>query len=460
MLAALLNLPKNCLSTEILVFGYPEGPQSPTPKKSLNELAFFDRNNSNDERPQQPVLGVINVKILFKIFTGVFGLALVLVATLFIALSLINSPGYAWRILTLLSSDTQDYKVFPSRPIENAATFSPLERGHQATPYQVAYRYQDGIRTETFDNLLQRTETRAFLIIKDDQLIFETYLESSRSEINTSFSVAKAFDSALIGAAIADGYITSVDDPVIKYVPEIAGRGLDVLTIRNLLRMDSGIRYRSENEILAPFSDDALTYYSPDLRRVAFGVQPGKMPIGAAFCYNNFHPLLEGLILERATGMPVAEYLQERLWKPLGAEFPASWSLDSEASGFEKMESGINARAVDYARFGLLYLHDGFWNGQQILPADWIAESTRPDPTNTRSIETYPFWQEEGGYYGYHWWGLKNSDGSYDYSALGHLGQVIYVAPRKNMVVVRLGNETDETVSWPFVIQALVNQMP
>ena len=148
-------------------------------------------------------------------------------------------------------------------------------------------------------------------------------------------------------------HISSVDDPVIKYVPEIAGRGLDTLTIRNLLRMDTGIRYRSEDDILAPFSDDALTYYPPDLRQVAFGVQPGKTPIGAAFHYNNFHPLLEGLIIERATGMRVAEYLQERIWKPMGAEFPASWSLDSEASGFEKMESGINARAVDYARFGL-----------------------------------------------------------------------------------------------------------
>ena len=399
------------------------------------------------------------MKTFVKLFAGVFGLVFVLAAALFLTLSIVNSPGYAWRVLTLFSSDTQDYKVFPSRPIENGAAYSRIDRGHQPTPDQVEYRYKDGMRTEGLEDLLKRTDTRAFLIVKDDQLIYETYLESSRQEINTSFSVAKSFDSALIGAAIADGSISSVDDPVVKYVPEIAGRGLDTLTIRNLLRMDTGIRYRSEDDILAPFSDDALTYYPPDLRKVAFGVQPGKTPIGAAFHYNNFHPLLEGLIIERATGMHVAEYLQERIWKPMGAEFPASWSLDSEASGFEKMESGINARAVDYARFGLLYLHNGFWNGQQILPAAWIAESTRPDPTDIRPFEGNTLWKELGGYYGYHWWGMKNADGTYDYMARGNLGQLIYVAPRKNMVVVRLGNEADSNVIWAYVVQSLVNQM-
>ena len=400
------------------------------------------------------------MKTFLKVLAGLLAIVIVLIAVLFIAMSITNSPVYAWRVLTLLSSDIQDYKVFSSRPVENDGAYSLIETGQHPIPDQVEYRYENGTRTENLADLLKRTGTRAFLIVKDDQLIYETYLESSRTEINTSFSVAKSFDSALIGAAIADGYIASVDDPVIKYVPEIAGRGLDTLTIRNLMRMDTGISYRSQDDVLAPFSDDALTYYPPDLRRVAFGVQPGKTPIGAAFHYNNFHPLLEGLILERATGMPVAEYLQERIWKPMGAEFPASWSLDSDASGFEKMESGINARAVDFARFGLLYLHNGFWNGKQILPVEWIAASTSPDSTDNRPYEIYPLWKELGGYYGYHWWGMTNTDGTYDYMARGNLGQLIYVAPRKNTVVVRLGDETDSNVIWSFVVQALVNQMP
>jgi len=403
------------------------------------------------------------LKVILKSVGILLGVIALLFAVLFIAMSIANSPTYAWRALRYFASDTQDYKIFPERAIANDTTSSIIQRGDQGTPYEVEYLYNGELRSEVLDDLLKRTDTRAFLIIKDDQLIFETYLESSRKEINTSFSVAKSFDSALIGAAIQDGYIDSVNDPVIKYIPEIAGRGLDTLTIRNLLRMDTGIRYAGDDEnpfYMKPFGDDAFTYYSPDMRKIALSVGPGKTPIGSAFHYNNYHPLLEGLIIERATGMHVAEYLQERIWKPMGAEFPASWSLDSEASGFEKMESGINARAIDYARFGLLYLHNGEWNGASILTSDWVRESTAPDPSDVRPFEVNQSWQERGGYYGYHWWGLTNSDGSYDYAARGHLGQIIYVAPRKNMVVVRFGGEADSNVIWSWVINALVEQMP
>ncbi|HEX5808960.1 MAG TPA: serine hydrolase, partial [Anaerolineales bacterium] len=329
-------------------------------------------------------------------------------------------------------------------------------------PYEVEYLYTDETRKEVLDELLQRTGTRAFLIIKDDKLIFETYLESSRNEINTSFSSAKSFNSALIGAAIADGSIGSVDDPVIQYIPEIAGRGFDDMTIRDLLLMNSGIRYVEGDELpfyKAPFADDALTYYPPDLRKVALSVEASDTPAGEAFHYNNYHPLLEGIILERATGMHVAEYLQEKFWKPMGAEFPASWSLDSEESGFEKMESGINARAIDYARFGLIFLHNGFWNGTQILPEGWVHESTEPLRPDPRTWETMSEGLDYGLYYKYHWWGLNNSDGSYDFYAHGRYDQFIYVAPRKNVVIVRLGDQLDENVIWPLVIHNVVDQL-
>ncbi|NTW44770.1 MAG: beta-lactamase family protein, partial [Anaerolineaceae bacterium] len=219
------------------------------------------------------------MKKINKIIKGFFAIIFLLIAVLFISLSLYNSPVYALRILTLLRSDTMDYKIFPSRAIENPASFSRIEKGDLAIPDSVEYRYREGARVEMLEDLLKRTGTHAFLVIKDDQLIYETYLESSREDLNTSFSVAKSFDSALIGAAIADGLIGSLDDPVIKYIPEIAWRGLDTLTIRNLLRMDTGIRYRSESDVIAPFSDDALTYYPPNLRKVALNVEAGGSPI-------------------------------------------------------------------------------------------------------------------------------------------------------------------------------------
>jgi CubicO group peptidase (beta-lactamase class C family) len=402
-------------------------------------------------------------KTILKWLGIVIGVVALLISILFIAMSITQSPAYAWRILRYGESDTQDYKVFPERLISNGSTSSLLPKGDQGTPYKVEYPYNSGIRKEALDELLSRTDTKAFLIVKDDQLIFETYLNSSKDDIDTSFSSAKSFDSALIGAAIADGYIDSVDDTVIKYIPEIKGRGLDTLTIRDLLLMNSGIQYMEGDELpfyQVPFADDALTYYSPDLRKTALRVQASGVTVGEAFHYNNYHPLLEGLIIERATGMHVAEYLQERFWKPMGAEFPASWSLDSEASGFEKMESGINARARDYARFGLIFLHNGYWNGTQILPEDWVRESTEPLRPDPRTWESMAYWPDYNGYYKYHWWGINNADGSYDFYAHGKYDQIIYVAPRKNVVVVRLGNAPDDKLMWPLAIHNIVDQLP
>jgi CubicO group peptidase (beta-lactamase class C family) len=403
------------------------------------------------------------LKRILKYLGYLTGIIALLVITLFITMSIVNSPTYAWRVLTMLQSDTGDINRFPFRSIENGSEVSSLPVEEAPVPATVTYTYKGTSRTENLQELIDRTDTAAFIIVRDDKIIMQRYNDSDYNTLHTSFSVVKSFDSAMFGAAIQDGYIRSVDDLVIDYIPEIAGRGLDALTIGNLIHMDTGIRYISADDrpfFFEPFSDDALTYYSPDLRRIALSVQPSGTSIGKALHYNNFHPLLEGMIIERATGMNVAEYFQERIWKPLGAEFPASWSLDSEKSGFEKMESGFNAAAVDFARFGLLYLHNGFWNGTQILPESWIIKSTAPDPNDTRTFEDYPSWNEIGGYYGFHWWGLKNADGSYDFMARGNLGQIIYVSPGKNTVVVRFGPEPDSGVLWTFVIQSLLNQMP
>jgi len=403
------------------------------------------------------------LKTIMKGLGVTLGIIVLLFVVLFAALSIVESPTYAWRILRYGQSDTQDYMIFPARPIANGATPSLIPWGDQGVPIAVEYAYRGGTRKETLDDLLKRTDTKAFLIVQDDQIILETYLNSARDTINTSFSAAKSFNSALIGAAIADGYINAADDPVIKYIPEIAGRGLDALTIRDLLLMNAGIRYVEGDELpfyYAPFADDALTYYSADMRKVALSGRASGAPTRQAFHYNNYHPLLEGLIIERATGMHVAEYLQERFWQPMGAEFPASWSLDSAASGFEKMESGINARAIDFARFGLIFLHNGLWHGVQILPESWVRESTEPLRPDPRTWETMIDWPAYNGYYKYHWWGINNADGSYDFYAHGKYDQIVYVAPRQNVVIVRLGNAPDEQLKWPLVLHNLVDQLP
>jgi CubicO group peptidase (beta-lactamase class C family) len=158
--------------------------------------------------------------------------------------------------------------------------------------------------------------------------------------------------------------------------------------------------------------------------------------------------------------MPVARYLEAKLWQPLGTEFPASWSLDSEATAFEKMESGINARAIDFVRFGLLFLNGGSWNGRQLISQAWVQESTSPDPSDRREWPYWPEYLQNGGYYKYHWWGNVRPDGHYDYTAAGHLGQFIYVCPQKQLVIARYGEGDDQVDSFREILYAIEQLVP
>jgi CubicO group peptidase (beta-lactamase class C family) len=205
--------------------------------------------------------------------------------------------------------------------------------------------------------------------------------------------------------------------------------------LRHLLTMASGIR-----------SDDATTYYAPNLRIAAISSPITALP-GQEFHYNNFNPLLLGLVLERTTGRPVAQYLEEKIWKPLGMEAPGSWSLDSVESSFEKMESGINGRAVDFAKFGRLFLDKGNWNGTQLIPADWVDESTRLD------IKTDPAPQ-----YQYFWWLNTKVTDKHHFYAVGKHGQYIYIVPEQHLIIVRFG-KTDPYGHWNDVFEILAERI-
>jgi CubicO group peptidase (beta-lactamase class C family) len=123
------------------------------------------------------------------------------------------------------------------------------------------------------------------------------------------------------------------------------------------------------------------------------------------------------------------------------------------------MESGLNVRAIDFVRFGLIFLNQGTWNGQQILPSEWVAESTAPLRPDPRVWELFSDFAAKGGYYSYHWWGLNNSDGSFDFMARGQYDQTIYIAPRKEVVIVRMGERLDEAMDWPQALRAIVDAL-
>jgi CubicO group peptidase (beta-lactamase class C family) len=253
--------------------------------------------------------------------------------------------------------------------------------------------------------------------------------------------------STLFGIAIEEGAVGGLGDPITDYLPELAERDerFNDITIRNLITMSSGIHYEEEG---VPWSDDTTTYYAPDLRASALSVEIDGQP-GREFLYNNYNLLLAGMIIERATGEHVATFMERVLWQPLGAEADASWSLDSEESGFEKSESGINGRAIDFARFGLLFLRNGRnANDEEVVPEDWVAEATAED-TTTDPAARYQYW----------WWVDTERDGRY--YAAGNKGQYIYVAPDKDVVVVRMGRDFGSVGdAWPVVLRDIADRMP
>jgi len=343
------------------------------------------------------------------------------------AKNLIES-SYLARYIFLNAVDITDNEIFPTREIQNAPPvfhFSGAENNDAllAILNKVVRASAPESRTFSIDKLLERNGTVAFLVIKDDKLLFERYYNGyAHDSICTSFSTAKSFVSAMIGIALHEKLIDGLNDSITKYFPELSAPYWQAVTIRHLVSMSSGLKYNAGS--FFPWSDEPRVYYSLDLRRLAARARRLEAP-GTRFHYNNYNLVLLGMLLEHVTGGTVSAYLQEKIWKPLGMEAPASWSLDSQQSGMEKMESGLNARAIDFAKFGRLYLRHGDWHGKQIVPESWTVESTTVDPDAK--------WTN----YKYLWWVPRSGKGRF--MAVGNLGQFIYVAPDKDCIILRFG---------------------
>jgi len=372
-----------------------------------------------------------------------------------VALLVVGVYAWAWasldrssiaRAMLWREADVGDQYRFPARTIQAGDEASPLPAGVEIDPPAPPSGAEDD---RAFDEFLRGTGTLGFVVLDDDLLVYERYFGGAdRQTRQTSFSVAKSFLSTLIGIAIDEGLIGSVTDPVTEYLPELSERDprFERITLRGLLTMSSGIRYE-EQSLPLPWGDDVDTYYGTDLRDLGLSATQIVRPPGQEWLYNNYNPLLLGLVLKRATGKSVADYMATKLWQPLGAEADATWNLDSEGSGFEKMESGLNATPVDYARFGELFLHAGEWNGQRIVSQDWVREATAADVTT-----------DPAGHYQYFWWiDTQRPDRFY---ALGNFGQYIYVAPDAGAVIVRNGRDWGvENDTWLSVFREVADQL-
>lgn len=377
---------------------------------------------------------------------------LLLIVLFLIGLSIKYTPTYVYRLITQNVADVYDYKYYTNRHIKGSnETFhfaKNLDEDYVESLFQDRVK-QSGFKT--FDEWAEKSQTTALIFIRRDTILYEKYFNGfSRDSYFHSQSMAKSFISFLIGAAIDDGLISSIDDPMTKYIPELRERDprFEKITIRNLLEMRSGLKYFEGyfpgTHIHLPWHDEAVGYYHPNVRKLLLkDIDIAREP-GKTFQYCNYNTSYLGLILERATHKTVSKYMEEKLWSRI-MEYDALFSIDSKKSGFEYMPSRLIARAIDYARFGRLFLHDGNWNGNQIISKDWVLKSTRENKSIPRDI--YPDWL--GGskcnhtYYSYQWWGNTNCDSTFHFFANGNLGQNIYVIPDKEIIIVHCGNSLE-----------------
>lgn len=281
-----------------------------------------------------------------------------------------------------------------------------------------------------FDAYFARQRLAGLIVIHNGKVRLERYGLGFTAEGRwTSFSVAKSFTSTLVGAAIADGHIGSLADPVTRYIPELAGSGYDGVTIAQLLAMSSGVQwnenYTDPNSDVAKFNAQApeggLDPVTAYMRRLPRAHAPGTH-----WNYNTGETNLIGVLVERATGKSVSDYLSEKVWQPFGMEADASWVLNS--GGKEVSGCCLQMRLRDYGRFGLFVLGGGQAGGRAVVPAGWYEAAGRKQAEIGRP----------GAGYGYQWW--TYDDGSF--AAQGIFGQGIFIDPTRRLVIAGVGN-------WP-----------
>jgi len=315
-------------------------------------------------------------------------------------------------------------QVYEGRLVRRAATPSPLARA--VLEPVVYYDYQN--QRFTLNEYLSRNPTTGLLLARGDTILIERYQYGRHDRHRfTSWSMAKTVTAMLIGIAIGEGRIRSVDDLAGAYVPALADTEYGRTSLRDLLQMSSGVRFIEEYT----GKDDVSRLAADTFQQIGSGgieaVTPFNAriaPSGTRFYYASVETQVLGLVLRNAVGRPIADYLQEKIWQPIGAEADATWLIDR--TGQEATYCCLNAVLRDYARLGLLLANDGFWRGRQIIPAAWIKEATIVHPGQP---------QPANGGYGYQVWILAGERRMF--ALRGVRGQAIFVDPTSRLVMVQ-----------------------
>ncbi|MGS2762564.1 serine hydrolase domain-containing protein [Sinomicrobium sp. M5D2P9] len=356
------------------------------------------------------------LKIFFKWFLA---LLVVLIASLYLF-------GYGYLIKAVMvtygtghnTAYLEDYTSFDNRVIKSGTP----------QPWPIHQDYNKAMATEKLEAINRELGTVAFLIIKNDSIWYEKYYEDyNKDSKSNSFSMAKSIVSAMLGKAIMEGKIKGLDQPVSDFFSEFSDGMAAKMTVGDLSCMSSGLNW--DESYYSPFSITTRAYFDDNLRDIILGLKVSEEP-GQSYKYLSANTALLAMVLEKATGQSISDYLSEKFWKPMGAENDALWQLDSEKDGLEKAYCCVASNARDFARFGKLYKDQGKWNGKQLLDPSFVSKSVTPGFADSPE-------------YGYGFW-LSNYRNKQIFYLRGHLGQYVIAIPEDNLILVRLGHRKGE----------------
>lgn len=280
------------------------------------------------------------------------------------------------------------------------------------------------------EKTMEKLKTSSLLVIKDDSLVFEKYWRGhTKNTVSNSFSATKTFVSLLVGIALEEGKIKSLEDPVGNYLPAFKEDGKNKITVRHLLMMASGLDWKESSK--DPLSENAESYYGSDLWGLVNRQKAVSKP-GKAFNYQSGNSQLLGFIIEKATGEDLSKYAYKKIWSKIGTEHDAYWSLDKE-KGDEKSFCCLYGTSRDFARLGRLIMQAGKWNGEQVVSEKYMQEMVLNPPMTTE--EGVPNYR-----YGLHIWtylGYRHPV----YYCRGILGQYIISIPAEKLIIVRTGEK-------------------
>jgi CubicO group peptidase (beta-lactamase class C family) len=321
--------------------------------------------------------------------------------------------------------------IFPTSTMSASPTPTPLPAGE---PVDLPTIYVFEGKTGNVEALLDETDTMALLVLKDGKIRFERYAPWGGADRHwISMSVAKSVISTGIGIAVGEGLIGSIAQPITDYCPVLAGSAYDGVSIKDILQMSSGAGW---NEDYSDPNSDIRRFGMILATGTAMNAFPQSLsracPPGTFNHYNSCDTQVLGMLLTAATGQSITNYLQEKLWHPLGMESPGYWIVDD--TGMEMAYGGLNATARDYAKIGELFRQGGLWRGKQIVSRDWVKASVTPDAPHLMPGQFGLSDWAMG--YGYQWWVLEGDER--DYSAIGVYNQFIYVNPTRNVTIVKL----------------------